>query len=230
MKMHSVWEAWTIIEDYRKNTKARYAFSIGGDWNTRIGRADTDAASVIGSYTVGNRYVNGVGLLQPARYNNKCATITLFEHNNLLTWHSNNGGTKSQINHSSEQKIEKLLVRCQICHRLSRQRRQIRTNRFDISKLSYPETKAELELKLSYRFEVLKQLSDVDHEWAHIKTATHNIAEEVLGHTNRKKRIWISDHPIELVEKMYPLQGGAKEPLKEARKAIKLSVKQEQEK
>ena len=234
-------------------TPRRDMLFVAGDWNARLGRVDPDTAAVIGRHTVGDRCINGERLLQLARYNNLCVTNTLFEHKrlHLVTWRSNDGVTTAQIDHilvsrrwrssctdarvyrgadtGSLNGSDHYLLTCKVRHRLSRQKRQKAGKRFDVSKLRCPEIKADFELKLSNRFDALNRLSLVDEEWAQIKIATQDVAEEVLGHTKRKQRAWISDHTIELVEKKRPLVGGAKEPLKVARKAVKQSLKRDRE-
>ncbi|KAK2707552.1 hypothetical protein QYM36_006675 [Artemia franciscana] len=86
-----------------------------------------------------------------------------------------------------------------------------------------PQIKADFDLLLNNRFEALTDYTDVEDRWYKLKVLTQKVAEQVLGLTKSKPRLWISDKTIELVENKRPLLSGPNEPLKNARKLVKQS-------
>jgi hypothetical protein len=168
-----------------------------------------------------------------------------------VTWRSNDGVTKAQIDHflvrrrwrsscldarvcrgadtGSINDSDHFLLICKFSQRLSTNKKKIKTNRFDVSKLLSSQIKADFELQLNNRFEALTDYTDIEDRWSKLKVVTQEVAKQVLGHTKRKQRLRISDKTIELVEKRRLLLNGTIEPLKNARKLLKQSARCDRE-
>ncbi len=72
-----------------------------GNWNTRPGPVDTAARHILGKFAVGTRCANGDRLVNFASTNRLVVSSIRFQHpqRHLVTWFSNNGRTRNQIDH-----------------------------------------------------------------------------------------------------------------------------------
>ncbi len=74
---------------------------VAGDWNARPGPADPATRHILGKFAVGTRCANGDCLVNFASANRLVVFSTRFQHpqRHLVTWFSNDGRTRNQIDH-----------------------------------------------------------------------------------------------------------------------------------
>ncbi len=74
---------------------------VTGDWNPRTGPVDTATRHILGKFAVGTRCANGDRLVNFASSNCLVVSSTRFQHpqRHLVTWFSNDGRTKNQMDH-----------------------------------------------------------------------------------------------------------------------------------
>ncbi len=74
---------------------------IVGDWNARPGPVDMATRHILGKFAVGTRCANCDRLVNFASANRIVVSSTRFQHpqRHLVTWFSNDGRTRNQIDH-----------------------------------------------------------------------------------------------------------------------------------
>ncbi len=94
------------LQDATGRVPAGDMLIVTGDWNSRPGPVDTATRHILGKFAVGMRCVNGDRLVNFASANRLVVSSTRFQHpqRHLVTWSSNDGRTRNQIDH--------MLVRC----------------------------------------------------------------------------------------------------------------------
>ena len=146
---------------------------VAGDFNARVGPSDQTTRQILGKFGQGHRCENGQRLVNYALMNHLVITNTIFQHkpSHLLTWHSNDGVTKAQIDFilvrqrwrssvqdsrscngadkGSESGSDQRLVAAKILLRLAIRRKNKSKVGFDIGKLQDKEVRQAPNLELT---------------------------------------------------------------------------------
>ncbi|KAK2711762.1 hypothetical protein QYM36_012773 [Artemia franciscana] len=87
------------LQQSSSSIAARDYLIAAGDFNARVGPSDQTTRQILGKFGQGHRCENGQRLVNYALMNHLVITNTIFQHklSHLLTWHSNDGVTKAQI-------------------------------------------------------------------------------------------------------------------------------------
>ncbi|KAK2711869.1 hypothetical protein QYM36_012857 [Artemia franciscana] len=87
------------LQQLSSSIAARDYLIVAGDFNARVGPSDQTTRQILGKFGQGHRCENGQRLVNYALMNHLVITNTIFQHkpSHLLTWHSNDGVTKAQI-------------------------------------------------------------------------------------------------------------------------------------
>ncbi|KAK2701591.1 hypothetical protein QYM36_019768, partial [Artemia franciscana] len=87
------------LQQLSSSIAARDYLIVAGDFNARVGPSDQTIRQILGKCGQGHRCENGQRLVNYALMNHLVITNTIFQHkpSHLLTWHSNDGVTKAQI-------------------------------------------------------------------------------------------------------------------------------------
>ncbi len=74
---------------------------VAGDWNARLGPVDPATQHILGKFAVFTRCANGDRLVNFDSANRFVVSSTRFQHpqRHLVTWFSNDGRTRNQIDH-----------------------------------------------------------------------------------------------------------------------------------
>ena len=166
------------LQKVMDDTPSQDHLLLAGDWNARVGKADSTNEKILGLYGVGERCENGDRLVRFASFNRLCVASTNFRHpkNKLLTWFSNDGRTSSQIDHilvrqkhtrtvvacrsykgaetGNAHGSDHVLVRAQLMLRLNHHKLDATSSsRIDTSALKQPQTREKFCEELRRRFE-----------------------------------------------------------------------------
>ncbi|XP_065570288.1 uncharacterized protein LOC136033466 [Artemia franciscana] len=178
-------------------------------------------------------------------------TNTIFQHkpSQLLTWHSNDGVTKAQIDFNlvrqrwrssvqysrssnsadtgSQSGSDHRLVAAKILLRLATRKKNKPKVSFDIVKLQDKEVRQALNLELINRFDALSSDENItpDKRWETFKTVMTETADEILGRAKIKRQHWITARTLSIVGERRQNMGGPKEETKELRRQVKRSVR-----
>ena len=193
---------------------------VAGDWNARVGPADSSTKHIIGKFGLGQRCSNGDRLINFADYNHMIVTNTRFQHprKHLLTWYSNDGRTAHQLDYilirsrwmSSVEDCrsyrgaetgnrcgsDHTLVRAKVKLRLTTRRKLPAAKRFNVALLDDPVVREATSASISSNLTTVVNddlsQSSVEDLWLVLKTAIQKAADTHLGRTNRRPKDWIS--------------------------------------
>ena len=199
---------------------------LAGDWNARFGPNDDSSKRAIGNYSIGNRCLNGTRLLEFALTNRCVVSSTRFRHpaHHLITWLSNDGRTKSQIDHmlvrarwascvldcrayrgaetGHQNGSDHYLVRAKLRLRLSAAHPKARNTKINVTRLAIPPLREELEFRLHNRFNAFNSLQSEATSLDTLFSAHSSIIKEeaikVLGNHIRRTNDWISAETMNL--------------------------------
>ena len=178
-------------------------------------------------------------------------TNTIFQHkpSHLLTWHSDDGVTKAQIDFilvrqrrrssvqdsrsyngadtGSQSESDHRLVAAKILLRLSTRRKSKPKVGFDIGKLQDKEVRQALNLELTNWFDALSSNENLtpDNRWETFKTVITETADEILARAKIKRQHCITARTLSIVGERRQKMGGPKEETKELRRQVKRSVR-----
>ena len=225
---------------------------MAGDWNARPGRNDETSRRYLGNFSIGNRCPNGDRMLDFAVSNSCVLTSTRFRHpdNHLVTWYSNDGVTKAQIDHmlvrsrwascvldcrayrgaetGHKSGSDHTLVRAKLALRLKTLRNKPRPAILDIGQLRKPSVRDEFRLQLQNRFEALSSIpeeSSIDQTWQSVKSCVQETAVSVLGNKKRPTKDWISAETIQLADNAKQAKAANDPTFRELRRATGRSAR-----
>ena len=239
------------LQQLSSSVAARDYLIVAGDFNARVGPSDQTTRQVLGKFGQGHRCENGQRLLNYALMNHLVVTNTIFQHkpSHLLTWHSNDGVTKAQIDFilvrqrwrssvqdsrsyngadtGSQSGSDHRLVAAKILLRLATRRKNKPKAGFDIGKLQDKEVRQALNLELTNRFDALSSDENPTPEkrWETFKTVMTETADEILGRAKIKRQHWITARTLSIVGERRQKMSGPKEETKELRRQVKRSVR-----
>ena len=194
-----------------------------GDFNARVGRDCHLWENIIGKEGVGNCNANGLLLLGLCAEHNLSVTNTMFrlptrykttwQHPRSKHWHMLDYVIVRQC-HRRYVKVTKVVRGADDCwtdHRLVIShmnltiRRKPRNNpqepsrrRYDVSKLSNPNTKAAYEERVTANLASRQTTSNLEDDWASIRCALTDAAENTIGHSKKKSQDWFDENDIEI--------------------------------
>ncbi|CAE1290471.1 unnamed protein product [Acanthosepion pharaonis] len=142
----------------------------------------------------------------------------------LVTWYSNDGVTRNQIDHilvksrwassvldchafrgaekGNEHGSDHVLFRSKMCLRMRANLPSNRPVKYNISRLRCQQTRAEFQLRLSNRFAGLQALQPIEYSAEDscqlFKSSVNEVASQTLGKTRRRAKDWISGRTTEL--------------------------------
>ncbi|KAK2717649.1 hypothetical protein QYM36_006428 [Artemia franciscana] len=167
---------------------ARDYLIVAGDFNARVGPSDQTTRQILGKFGQGHRCENGQRLVNYALMNHLVITNTIFQHkpSHLLTWHSNDGVTKAQIDFilvrqrwrssvqdsrsyngadtGSQSGSDHRLVAAKILLRLAIRRKNKSKVGFDIASIPYASFDLSNIHKISYSDVILRNLHNPEND------------------------------------------------------------------
>ncbi|XP_065583878.1 uncharacterized protein LOC136042877 [Artemia franciscana] len=175
----------------------------------------------------------------------------IFQHkpSHLLTWYSNDGVNKAQIDFilvrqrwrssvqdsrsyngvdsGSQSGSDHRLVAAKILLRLAIRRKNKSKVGFNIGKLQDKEVRQALNLGLTNQFDALSSDENLtpNKRWEPFKTVMTETADEILGRAKIKRQHWITARTLSIVSEQRQKMGGLKEETKELRRQVKRSVR-----
>jgi hypothetical protein len=194
-----------------------------GDFNAETGRDNSAFPGILGNHGIGKLNDNGTRMLSFATANSLVCANSFFQHKRTLqrTFYSNDKRTVKQLDHvlvqrslrstvqdvrvytrASIQSDHKLVVARTRLH-LKVRRSQRRTARRDVLCLREQEKRAEFNVAVKNRFDLLMTEETGTFQqprWEAIKSAIKSAMEEVCPVLERNTRPWISAATLELVE------------------------------
>ena len=217
----------------------------------QFGPSDQNTRQILGKFGQGHRCENGQRLVNYALMSHLVITNTIFQHkpSHLLTWYSNDGVTKAQIDFllvrqrwrssvqdscsyngadtGSQSGSDHRLVAAKILLRLARQRKNKLKAGFNIGKLQDKEVRHAFNLELTNRFDALSsdENQTPDKRRETFKTVMTETADEILGRAKIKRQHWITTRTLSIVGERRQKMGGPKEETKELRRQVKRSVR-----
>ena len=241
----------STVQQLSSSIAARDYLIVAGDFNARVGPSDQTTRQILGKFGQGHRCENGQRLVNYALMNHLVITNTIFQHkpSHLLTWHSNDGVTKAQIDFilvrqrwrssvqdsrsyngadtGSQSGPDHRLVAAKILLCLAIRRKNKSKVGFDIGKLQDKEVRQALNLELTNRFDALSSDENLtpDKRWETFKTVMTETADEILGRAKIKRQHWITARTLSIVGERRQKMGGLKEETKELRRQVKRSVR-----
>lgn len=195
---------------------------ITGDFNARVGENALEK-DVLGKYGHGERNERGQLLVDFCSEHKLAITNTLFRVHNRhrYTWNSPDGVTRTQIDYilikkqwlqmvnnarthlSADCDTDHNLVTLALKMRFKNKRIQ-RQPAIDLGKLKSKHYREEYQIKVTNRFEELEGISEPNTPnelWQQLKNVTLNSAKETLQKESIKRKNWISEGTLELIEK-----------------------------
>ncbi|XP_072375656.1 uncharacterized protein [Diabrotica undecimpunctata] len=130
----------------------------------------------------------------------------------MVTWRSNDGRTRNQIDHvlidgrhsssiidvrtrrGPDSDTDHFLVKAKLRNRISTQTtdKQMKIERWNVSKLEEKEGKRQYQLELRNRFQLLEtkenERENIDQKWHSIKTIITETAEKCIGRKRKSKK------------------------------------------
>lgn len=202
----------------------RHRLFVLGDFNARVGCDCLTWPRVLGHHSVGNENSNGTLLLQTCSQHELVITNTVFQQANKYktTWMHPRSKHWHMLDHVitrrrdlrevhstrvmrgtsswSDHRLVRCIVALDPCPP-KRRGAQPRRRRLDVSRLSIPDVKHQLQRKLDETLASNPE-SNVDQptchsEWEAIKNATYKAAAEVLGMQVRKHQDWFDEQDDE---------------------------------
>ncbi len=196
---------------------------VAGDLNAKPDLVDLATRHILGKFAVGTRCANGDRLVNFAPANRLVVSSTRFQHpqRHLVIWFSNDGRTRTQIDHMLvRSRWASSVINCRAYvgaqtgseygsdHAMVRPRLRLRMKVARISncpaKLDTARLKAvalkRLRLDLRNRFEGLQLNEDASpaDEWRELKDAVAGASQAHLGKTRRRRRDWVTGETIAL--------------------------------
>ena len=197
---------------------------IMGDFNAKVGCEWEPWNGVIGKFGIGDINDRGEKLPSFCTSNSLCITNTLFKEakpNRLWTWESPDGSTRNKIDYilikhkwkssvtssrsfpSADVGSDHQLVLANIKLKLKAKEKPKRPKKYDVNKLSTPETYNTYQVTIGGKFGPLLELPDTDIEtdklWGDIKACFKETTEEVLGNKKpQQQKPWLTSEVLEL--------------------------------
>ncbi|XP_052080696.1 craniofacial development protein 2-like [Mytilus californianus] len=196
---------------------------VMGDMNAKIGKENKDREKTLGKHGLGEINENGEKLVEFCELNELVIGGSLFPQKNIHkeTWESPDGRTKNQIDHimisqrwrsslqdvrvmrgadiSSDHHHSIAKVKIKLAKGTKVEQKRIKYN---VEKLKDLHLKDQFQIELRNRFEVLKDVPDLDmnNEWKVERDIIKEVCEDVLGRKTNKKKDWISHGTWDKVE------------------------------
>ena len=242
------------IDQVLRSTKPRDSTIILGDFNSKIGKGKS--GKHVGEYGLGIRNERGDRLLQFCQENDMIITNTFFKLPNrrLYTWKSpqdnDNNIVRNQIdfllvNERYRNSIKSvktypgadvysdhnlLLARLHIKLKLLTQK--TKTNQLDISCLSNPKTKQQLQQAINKNLKTLHitekhhNTGSPDDQWQTLKAAIMKPAETILIKKKQKeKQEWMTDKILQLMALRRTFKGKCEQKYKQIHNEIRLQIR-----
>ena len=193
-----------------------------GDLNASVSNESGLWDLAVGPVTVDSLNDNGERLLNCCLAHNLTIANTWFQRPNIAkyTWYSNDGSTKKMLDYiilrrrwlSSVQNCrtyrgaelgntDHRLVAAKIKLRLKAMKNSQSSRKIDAGRIQQDPALAErYHVEISNRFEVLGQCDDSEVAWKSFKENTLAAATDVVGMRQRKKKDWISNHSLAIIE------------------------------
>ena len=184
-----------------------------GDWNAKIGAMQDGEEGTVGRHgAICERNDNGERFVDICGTNNMAITTTMFPHKEIhkLSWTSPDGSYQNQIDHvainskfkrslqdvrtyrGADVGSDHQLVIAKIKLRLRKTGKQeIKTRRFETSKLRIKDIKRRFTIEVKNKFSVLQDLDvhdGLEEKWDKIKKVYTESAREILGYRTGKAR------------------------------------------
>ena len=206
------------LDDIIKAIPSSHKLLLLGDFNARVGTDYSSWEGIIGKHGVGNENSNGTRLLTLCSQNGLCLTNTLFQqptrrkltwmHPGSKVWHMIDFVITRQrdvkdVNHTramlgSCAHSDHRLVKSNLCLRVKKPqlRHRIRAKgKLDVAKLKSVEIRTSLAQKLQEAYDATDMSQEtVTASWNTFKDITLKVAEDVLGHPDRKHRDWFDEN------------------------------------
>ena len=198
---------------------------ILGDMNATIGPSRAGLESIVGPHPsdIVASNDNGIRLLELCASHNLKLLGTWFQHRQIhrTTWYSNTGTTSKTIDHILVSGRWKIASDCRVYrsaelgntdHRLlaATLHLHLRSNTPrshtlrrppDIDKLREPTYAHRFSIEVSNRFAALESPQNLEDGWNQFRATLIPAATEVLGERRPKKRPWISEASLNLVDR-----------------------------
>ena len=196
-----------------------------GDFNATIGDCRNDYQGVLGPFCCGPTNDNGYRTLNLASANQLRAAFSWFKHKEIhrLTWYSNDGVTRKIIDHVLFSSRWHALSDCRVyrsaelgCtdHRLvvatvnvklkrAQPKAELQRNtKVEIDRLKVPEYASQYAVTVANRFAALDTSHEltIDQTWKQFEDTITSSALETVGPKIKRKRVWISEQSLQLVE------------------------------
>ena len=94
-------EFYGTLQVHKSRVPTSDMLIFAGDWNARPGHNDEYSRPYLGNYSIGDQCSNGARMLDFAMSNQLVVSSSRFRHpdRHLITWYSNDGVTKAQLDH-----------------------------------------------------------------------------------------------------------------------------------
>ena len=204
-----------------------------GDMNAKIGNNNDGYERIMGTHGLGIMNNNGERFADFCLENNLVIGGTVFPHKTAhkYTWTSPGDRVRNQIDHiciSKKFRRSLLDVRtkrgadCNSDHNLVIAKFQLKLKsiknensfreKYNLNKLVNPEVNNEFTLKLTNKFAILTEATDLDNDttnnitesvetvWEHIKKSYNEVCKDVLGRKKRDEEEWLSLNSLNLIE------------------------------
>ena len=201
-----------------------------GDWNAKIGDDFGKWPTVLGKFGLPGCNENGLRLLEFCRANDLSITNTFFKHklSRKWTWSNHDGSVKNMIDFvivrnrwrscvlntrsfpSADVNSDHQLVMSNLRLRFAVRRRNRHSEgssgRHDLDKFREPAVVQEFQQEVKQRLTSLKP-STLDEAAEDFSRILREVADKALGFRKQKKKPWISDITLALIEKRRKLRG-----------------------
>ena len=229
------------LKEVIRSVKQHDMLLLMGDFNAKVGQDDGIWRDIMGVFGVGTRNNNGLRLLEMCAEHRLCVTNTIFNHKieHKATWNSPDGATRNLIDYVIVNRARRSsvldtrvyrgckvpsdhnLVVSKLRIKLKAHQKQMTNRKYDVDRLKTEEVRREYETSIGSRFTALADREDMDAEqiWTNFKTATKEVAKEVLGFKRRQHKPWITERSRVLSEKQRRLRVEADDETDLERKA-----------
>ena len=188
---------------------------VMGDFNAKIRNDNKGYEDILGIHGIGVLNDNGQRLIDFCQLNDLVIGGSLFQHKDIhkTTWTASNGLIKNQIDHFCiKRKFRRSLldvrayrgadinsdhqlciVKMEIKLKSTARRSPAPINKVNIERLESSEISNKFTVELRNNLSATQPESNIETEWANIKTAYIECARKILGYRKHNHKQWISE-------------------------------------
>lgn len=212
---------YTRLADSVAATNKRDLLFILGDLNASVGTTRSGYELCLGPHGHGTRNDNGERLLEFCLLHGLKICGSYFKRKDIhkITWYSNDGHTRKELDHIITNKRWNLVQNCRTFrsaefgntdHRLVVASCKIHLKRCNtpgssffrpnLDKLADPDVRLQFLNTLQEKFADTAESEDIEDVWAEFKSGMMETAKSVLGKKVTKRKPWISQDTLDTIE------------------------------